>query len=291
MDRVRTLIGWNEKIGNKYTGKGVTAAILDSGIVQHADFGNRILAFADFVSGRSQFYDDNGHGTHIAGILAGSGEQSEGRYRGIAPGCNIVAGKVLNRRGSGNLSDILSGLRWCMEYQKKYNIRIINISVGMMKGSRPMMENQLIRMTQEAWDAGMVVVCAAGNNGPLPGSVTIPGNSRTVITVGAVDDTSEKDPKKSYSGRGPTGECVVKPEILAPGTNVTSCYGLNGYTKKTGTSMAVPVVAGAIALMLEKDPNLTPVEVKLRLYERCIPCRSPYGSRNWGKLYLPYLLL
>lgn len=291
MNRVRALIGWNEEIGKAYTGKGITAAILDSGIVHHIDFEDRILAFADFVSGETQPYDDNGHGTHIAGILAGSGRKSKGKYQGIAPGCSLVVGKVLNRRGSGNLSDILNGIRWCMDHRKMYNIRIINISVGMMKGSRPQMEERLIQMAQEAWDAGMVVVCAAGNNGPSPGSVTIPGNCKTVITVGAADDAGGRDPKKSYSGRGPTKDCIVKPEILAPGTDIVSCNKTGGYTRKTGTSMAVPVVSGAIALMLEKDPDLTPVEVKLRLYERCVPQRHAYGSRNWGELYLPYLLL
>lgn len=291
MDRVRAWIGWSEEIGKAYAGRGVTAAILDSGIERHIDFEDRILAFADFVSGEMQPYDDNGHGTHIAGILAGSGRKSKGRYQGIAPGCSLVVGKILNRRGSGNLSDILNGIRWCIEHQRMYNIRIINISVGMLKGSRPQMEERLIQMAQEAWDAGMVVVCAAGNNGPSPGSVTIPGNCKTVITVGAADEAGGRELKKSYSGRGPTKDCIVKPEILAPGTDIISCYKTGGYTKKTGTSMAVPVVSGAIALMLEKDPSLTPVEVKLRLYERCVPQRHAYGSRNWGELYLPYLLL
>lgn len=243
MDRVRAWIGWSEEIGKAYAGRGVTAAILDSGIERHIDFEDRILAFADFVSGEMQPYDDNGHGTHIAGILAGSGRKSKGRYQGIAPGCSLVVGKILNRRGSGNLSDILNGIRWCIEHQRMYNIRIINISVGMLKGSRPQMEERLIQMAQEAWDAGMVVVCAAGNNGPSPGSVTIPGNCKTVITVGAADEAGGRELKKSYSGRGPTKDCIVKPEILAPGTDIISCYKTGEYTKKTGTSMAVPVVS------------------------------------------------
>ena len=303
MDRVRTLIGLNRELQNRFTGEGVTAAILDSGIAPHEDFGDRIRAFADFVSGRGMPYDDNGHGTHIAGILAGSGRKSDGRYAGIAPGCGLVVGKVLNRRGNGNLTDILKGISWCIEHRRLYNIRLINISVGMTRDTGPKMEERLLKLIEEAWSEGMVVVCAAGNNGPSPGSVTIPGNSRTVITVGAVDEDGQGPVGRkgygmikaagngSYSGRGPTRECVVKPEILAPGTDITSCSTSGGYTKKTGTSMAVPVVSGAVALMLEKDPDLSPVEVKLRLYERCIPLRYPYGSRNWGRIYLPYLLL
>lgn len=303
MDRVRALIGLNRELQEKFTGEGITAAILDSGIAAHEDFGDRILAFSDFVSGRGMPYDDNGHGTHIAGILAGSGKRSDGRYAGIAPGCGLVIGKVLNRRGSGNLADILKGISWCMEHRELYNIRIINISVGMTKDTGQKMEERLLELIEEAWAQGMVVVCAAGNNGPSPGSVTIPGNSRTVITVGAVDENGrgmsggrgrgrgEYAGSMSYSGRGPTRECVVKPEILAPGTDIVSCGTTGGYTKKTGTSMAVPVVSGAVAMMLEKDPALAPVEVKLRMYERCIPLRYPYGSRNWGRIYLPYLLL
>ena len=305
MDRVREWIGLNDRLQREYTGKGITVAILDSGIVPHVDFEDRIAAFADFVAGRAMPYDDNGHGTHIAGILAGSGKRSQGKYAGIAPGCRLVVGKVLNRRGNGNLADILHGIRWCMEHQEMYDIRVINISVGMMQGARPQMEGRLVELIEEAWNRGMVVVCAAGNNGPAPGSVTIPGNSRTVITVGSADEagrgayisvtgagkSARGDRANSYSGRGPTKECIVKPEILAPGTDITSCSGTHGYTKKTGTSMAVPVVSGAVALMLERNPAMTPVEVKLRLYERCVPLRQGYGSKNWGRLYLPYLLM
>ncbi len=304
MNRVRSAIGLNENIQKNYTGSGITVAILDSGIVPHVDFDDRIVAFADFVSGKTIPYDDNGHGTHIAGILGGSGKRSKGKYAGIAPECRFVVGKVLNRRGNGNLADILKGIRWCIQHRAMYGIRIINISVGMMKDAMPEMEEKLNRLVEEAWEQGMVVVCAAGNNGPDPGSVTIPGNVKTVITVGAADEMIFPMPGKNpavsvrpqehhsgYSGRGPTKECIVKPEILAPGTEITSCYGHNGYTKKTGTSMAVPVVSGAVALMLQKDPAMTPVEVKLRLYERSVPMENSYGSKTWGKLYIPYLLL
>lgn len=170
MDRVRALIGLNRELQEKFTGEGITAAILDSGIAAHEDFGDRILAFSDFVSGRGMPYDDNGHGTHIAGILAGSGKRSDGRYAGIAPGCGLVIGKVLNRRGSGNLADILKGISWCMEHRELYNIRIINISVGMTKDTGQKMEERLLELIEEAWAQGMVVVCAAGNNGPSPAS-------------------------------------------------------------------------------------------------------------------------
>lgn len=255
MDRVRALIGLNRELQEKFTGEGITAAILDSGIAAHEDFGDRILAFSDFVSGRGMPYDDNGHGTHIAGILAGSGKRSDGRYAGIAP--RLWAGhrqgvKPPGQRQPGRYSEgdfLVHGAPRAVQHPYHQYFR------GHDEGYRAKDGGTASGTDRGGLGPGDGVVCAAGNNGPSPGSVTIPGNSRTVITVGAVDENGrgmsggrgrgrgEPAGSMSYSGRGPTRECVVKPEILAPGTDIVSCGTTGGYTKKTGTSMAVPVVS------------------------------------------------
>ena len=122
------MVGLNHKWG--LTGKGVNVAVLDTGIFRHPDFDNRIIMFRDFVRGKQRLYDDNGHGTHVAGIIGGSGAASDGRFQGVAPECGIAALKVLDRKGNGSLKCVLSGLRWVLKYHRQFGIRIVNISVG-----------------------------------------------------------------------------------------------------------------------------------------------------------------
>ncbi len=170
----------------KYTGKGIGVDILDTGIFPHIDFGRRILAFCDFTEGKSGPYDDNGHGTHVSGILGGDGTASQGRYKGAAPGCGIVALKVLDRFGNGSREDVLQAFQWIEDFGKIYNIRIVNISVGTT--SRSMNEQtDLLAGVEQLWDKGFTVVAAAGNQGPGDGTVTAPGSSRKIITVGSSD--------------------------------------------------------------------------------------------------------
>ena len=166
------------------TGKGVGVAVLDTGVYLHEDFKDRITAFADYVNHRPQPYDDNGHGTHISAIIGGSGVSSEGKYRGVAPGCSIISVKVLDHKGNGYASDVLAGLKWIREHKEEYGIRIVNISVGSLS-RRDMTENSiLVRGVNAAWDDGLVVVVAAGNHGPGRMTITTPGISRKVITGG-----------------------------------------------------------------------------------------------------------
>lgn len=271
-------------------GAGVGVAILDTGIFPHEDFirgGNRILAFGDFVRGRKNLYDDYGHGTHVAGIIASNGKMSEGGFIGIAPKANIIALKVLDGRGNGKIKNVLRALDWILCYKEKYHLRIINVSVGKASKNPLQEERALIRKIEQVWDAGLVVVVAAGNNGPKEGSVTIPGVSKKVITVGAFNEGGEKQ----YSGRGPTVSCICKPEMIAPGGNILSCLNeKTGYTKKSGTSMATPMVSGAIALLLEKHPNYTNKEVKIKLYESAIDLGMPKNEQGWGILNIKRLL-
>ena len=295
MNRAKQVIHWGIEANQGLTGNGVGVAVLDTGIYPHIDFGQRIAAFYDVIRKRREPYGDNGHGTHISAIIGGSGEASDGRYCGVAPGCHIISVKVLDSKGGGYASDVLMGLRWIREHKEMLGIRVVNISVGSYS-RRNMSENSaLVRGVDAAWDDGLVVVVAAGNNGPGRMTVTTPGISRKVITVGCSDDDKEVNVMGTkmvdYSGRGPTGACVCKPEILAPGASIISCCNeLCRYSVKSGPSMSTPIVAGAIALLLEKYPTMSNRDVKLRLRERAVDLGLPRNRQGWGLLDVERLL-
>jgi serine protease AprX len=288
MDRVRRLLKADEVHRAGITGKGVTAAVLDTGICMHPDYADRILFFRDFVNGRTTSYDDASHGSHVSGILGGDGRCSQGRYCGIAPGCNLIHLKVLDRYGQGRIGSIMAAIEWTVRNRARYDIRILNLSAGTSKKEEDESARELVALVEEAWDCGIAVVVAAGNQGPVPGSITVPGNSRKVITVGA------SDRNKAYSGCGPTKQCIRKPEVVAPGTNITSCssFWQSGryYTVKSGTSMAAPAIAGGIALLLELEPYLTNVDVKMRLKEAAVDQQLPDIRQGWGMPDLRRLL-
>ncbi|MCI8634646.1 MAG: S8 family peptidase [Eubacterium sp.] len=293
MDQVRKKLRADNVHERGITGRGITVAVMDTGIVPHVDFDNRILKFTDFTQNRTRVYDDNGHGTHVAGIIAGSGRASKGLYTGIAPECNLFVAKVLDRKGNGNTSQVLEAIDYVLENQREYNIRILNISVGMLPTADEVEKENLIAAVEKAWNHGIVVIAAAGNNGPRKNSVTVPGQCKSIITVGSIDDYARngRGLRNGYSGRGPTECCVVKPEILAPGTAIRSCSARsNGYETKSGTSMSAPVIAGAVALLLQKYPDMTPAQVKLRLYERSVRLAEAKERGYWGVVYLNRLL-
>lgn len=233
--------------------------------------------------------------THVAGIIGGSGLMSKGLYGGIAPACHFITLKVLDKKGNGKTASVVEGIRWLVEHREEYCIRIVNISVGMVLTARSQEQIKLLKSVDYAWDNGIVVVAAAGNNGPARGSVTIPGISRKIITVGCFDDTKEHltgpGLKPDYSGQGPTKNCIVKPELVVPGTNITSCSNQKGYyARKSGTSMAAPIISGTVALLLNKYPKFTPMEVKLRLHERAIDLGLPLHKQGWGTVDIRRLL-
>lgn len=292
MYRVRMITGAAAAHRKNITGEGVAIAFLDTGIFPHPDLQGRISAFRDFREGKTLPYDDSGHGTHVAGICCGNGKLSGGRYTGIAPRARIVSAKVLDCGGNGSREHVVESVHWILENQKKWGIRILNVSVGAVNKIEDK-NTELVACMEEAWDAGLVVVVAAGNMGPESGSVTVPGNSRKVITVGAYDDCTF--PNGCYSCRGPTDDCICKPEITAPGSNIRSCsseYFLNGkrYCQKSGTSMAAPVVSGAIALLLQREPHLTNVEIKMRLKSCAKDMRMPKQRQGWGAIDINSLL-
>lgn len=271
-----------------WTGNGVTAAVLDTGIGRHPDLWDRVVYFRDFVNGGTKAYDDYGHGTHVAGILAGEGNIKK-EYRGIAPGASLVCLKVLDKNGNGRRDQVINGIMWAIAHSRQYHIRIMNISVGSVKEGNEQ-DRKLIEAVEAAWDQGIVVVCAAGNLGPEDYTITAPGNSRKVITVGMAEEE-----QNWCSGRGPTSACICKPELVAPGSQICSCNAFFAaskeyYCRKSGTSMATPMVSGAIALLLEKEPWLTNVEVKMRLKEASRDLGMEKNRQGWGCLDIPELL-
>lgn len=300
MDRVRRLVRAQEAYRYGIYGKNIGIAVLDTGIYAgHPDFDSRVTGFQDVLHHRRSPYDDCSHGTHVSSIIGGSGRMSGGKYMGIAPECHLIHVKVLDEKGNGSKEDVLAGIAWVLKNRERYGIRIMNISVGTVRESRQR-DIQLVEAVEKAWDAGLVVVVAAGNMGPEPMSITVPGNSKKVITVGSYDDCTVKgrgqEGQSCYSGTGPTAECICKPDLVAPGSGIVACSSFSAqkgrgyYCKKSGTSMATPVVSGAIALLLSQEPGLTNAEVKIRLRESAVDLHLPQNRQGWGKLDVKNLL-
>ena len=281
---------------SQYKGNGVTIALLDSGVAQHPEI-ETLVKVVDFVTDRYvdpwNSVDPNGHGTHVAGILVGDGSRSKyGRLRGIAPQADLVSLRVLDETGNGKTSDTLAALEWILQNRSRYGIRVVNLSLG-----HPVYEaahnDPLVEAVDDLWDAGVVVVCASGNQGVAGhGTITSPCNSRKVISVGVLNDknTSSRsdDTVATYSSRGPTLiDRVAKPDLLAPGNRIVSARAAGSrldlqfperrvaddssrpstkdHFEMSGASMAAPMVSGTVALMLDEDSSLNPATIKARL--------------------------
>jgi serine protease AprX len=268
-------------------GRGVTVAILDSGVAADADLiqpDNRILASVNFADVRLTS-DPGGHGTHIAGIVAGNGSRSGGEFVGIAPQANIVDVRVLGTTGSGRISSVIRGIEWVLAHRTAYNIRVINLSFG-APAKLPYRADPMSAAVEIAWRRGLVVVAASGNGGPQRDTVETPGIDPYVITVGATDDRgtlSRGDDMLAWFSAWGRPDSNAKPDLVAPGRRLVSLrvpgsaldmlfpdrvvMAQNGstYFRLTGTSMATAVVSGAAALLLQRRPNLTPDQVKALL--------------------------
>jgi serine protease AprX len=284
-----------------YDGAGIGVAVIDSGVTTwhddlsdtHVPGSQRIAQFVDFVNGQQIPYDDYGHGTHVAGIIAGNGFDSDGARAGIAPAARLLVLKVLDGNGRGRISDVIAAIDYVVANQATFGTRVINLSIG--AGVFESYNSDLLTLAaKKAVDRGIVVVAAAGNAGrnsqgrDVYGGTTAPGNAPWVLTVGAssTQGTSDRgdDIMARFSSRGPTAvDRAAKPDLVAPGLGIESLsapgsalysarsqYLINGtvptpfmpYLVLSGTSQATPVVTGTVALMLQANPTLTPNAVK-----------------------------
>lgn len=280
-----------------YEGNGIGVAVIDTGVAPHDDLvrpENRIVAFKDYVNNKEKPYDDNGHGTHVAGIIAGNGYSSRGQYKGVAPKAKIIGIKALDENGGGSSSDIIAALSYCLEYRDKYNIKIVNLSLGTPPNISPE-KDPLVRAVEKCVAEGLVIVTAAGNSGPGPRTILSPGVSREVITVGAVDDKRTMDISDdtiaSFSSRGPTTEGIQKPDLVAPGVNIKSLSNskLDSYTSLSGTSMATPLISGSLALLFNRYGDLSPDEYKTLLTNSCTQLKDTKEAQGSGMLNLKVL--
>ncbi len=284
------------------TGSGVGVAVIDSGISNHPDIAKRIAYSVDFTNDESGVADGYGHGTHVAGIIAGSGKGSQtsdgAAYAGMAPGANLISLRVLGADGTGYVSDVIDAIEWTIKNKDRFHIRVINLSLGHAPTSAPA-DDPLAQAAEQAVKAGLVVVASAGNFGktddgtPVIGGIVSPGDTPGALTVGALNTHGtvmrSDDTVATYSSRGPVGDpddpstWIIKPDLVAPGNAIVSTgavgsylwtnypefrvTGASGgdYMTLSGSSMATAVVSGAVAQLLQASPSLSPNEVKFAL--------------------------
>ncbi|MFD6757499.1 S8 family serine peptidase [Streptomyces roseolus] len=262
LDVTVPLVGAPRVWSRGYDGTGVKVAVLDTGLdLNHADFAGQVLDSKSFVDGQA-VQDGNGHGTHVASTVLGSGAASGGRYKGVAPGAGLLVGKVLNDRGSGNESGIIAGMEWAVAH----GADVVSMSLGARTSEAADAMSRAVDALTDA--SGALLVVAAGNDGPSDGTVGTPGIARKALTVGAFDNDDVLAP---FSSRGPTADGSLKPEITAPGVAVVAARAAGtslgrpvdgSYTALNGTSMATPHVAGAAALLIQQHPEWKPDRLK-----------------------------
>lgn len=272
-DISNALIGIDKVWAQGFTGKGQTIAVIDSGIYPHPDLKDKIVAWVDVKDGKTTPHDEFGHGTHVAGIAAGNGIKSAGKHKGVAPDANVVGVRI------SNVSEAIKGIQWVIENREKYNIGVINMSLGDF-ACRSYKDDPWSQAAEKAMEAGLVVVVAAGNDGPSEQNISTPGIHPEVITVGALDDRRtidrNDDSVADFSSRGPTKiDGITKPDVIAPGVSI---YGPlspgadmdvpelphvgQDYFAMSGTSMATPMVAGLAAVLLQANPSLSQADIK-----------------------------
>ena len=268
------LDGNSDGDAGSYSKDDRVAAVIDTGIdPDHLDLdGGKVIAFKDFVNDETTAYDDEGHGTHVSGTIAGDGDGHPDKlYKGAAPNAALVGVKVLNQNGSGTMSDVTAGIDWVVQNKATYGIEAINLSLG-ASGCADGTDSTSLAVNN-AHDAGIVVAVAAGNEGPGTCTIGSPGAAAKALTVGAMADMGELGFYQAYfSSRGPTADGRIKPDVSAPGVDVTSAQSgtTNGYDTFSGTSMATPFVAGVALLMRDATPSLTSQQVKDKIRETAI---------------------
>lgn len=297
------------------TGKGVTVAVVDSGLWEHDALKkdttgrNRVVARYDALTDTAgeEVVDESGHGTHMTSIIAHSGKTTQhglptGTHKGVAPDVNLVAVKVLDRKGLAHVLELVRAIQWVVDHREKYNIRVLNLSFAQTP-RWPYWEDPVNQAVMKAWADGIAVVAAAGNEGPDPMTIGSPGNLPYIITVGAVTDswtpnTRDDDYIPDFSSQGPTPEGFIKPDVVALGGHMTglirpeSAIALEqpedilrtGEFVSTGSSQASALVSGILALLLQLEPDLTPDELKCKV----ITSAEPAINRDGMLAYSPF---
>ena len=288
-------------------GRGVGVAVLDTGVSPMPDLADRLVHGPD-LSGEGTVVDSYGHGTVMAGLIAGNGASSAtrvgGAFPGVAPAAHVVSVKVAGRNGVVDVSTVLEAMHWISAYREQYGIRVLNLSWGVASTQSPTVD-PVNHAVQRLWSEGVVVVVAAGNSGSNSGTITKPGDDPVVLTVGAYNDQGDLEPNNDgvpqWSSRGPTAAGVSKPDLVAPGRTVVSLRSPGStiernnpkallapsYIRGSGTSQAAAVASGAAALLLSARPTLTPDQVKALLTSTAspIPNHGRYAQGS-GRLQL-----
>ena len=286
------------------TGRGVRVALVDTGVSDHPDLAGRVVSVQDpggtpaplrtdvrcvDFSGEGDCVDRYGHGTFLAGLIAGSGVSSAGTFTGVAPGAEIVSLKIAGRTGAADVSKVLAAIQWVVSFREKYGIKVLNLSLG-TNSKVPYYLDPLNLAVEQAWRSGITVVVAAGNSGSAPGTIAKPADDPLVVTVGATDDREtpaiSDDRLPHFSSRGPVTTPLGtydKPDVVAPGARLVSLRLPDSYVEQvagpgqfagtpyaayrrgSGTSMATAVASGAVALLLQRHPGWTPDRVKYAL--------------------------
>jgi serine protease AprX len=276
------------------TGRGVTVAVLDTGIDNLPDFSGRLVGGVDLTKGNNPYQDSYGHGTFVAGLIAGNGASSNRRYSGEAPGAKLVSIKVAGADGTTHLGTLISGLQWAADHQGTYGIDVLNISLG-SQPRKSSVNDPVDQAVEAVWNSGIAVVASAGNAGPFNGTILSPGDDPLVITAGALDDMATApatdDEMNDFSSAGPTSpDGWVKPDLVTSGRSVVSLaapgstiYNNNPSARigpanfaGSGTSFSAAIISGAAALVLAGNPGLSPNQIKARLLGTTSP--GPVGN-------------
>jgi serine protease AprX len=281
-------------VPSRYDGDGVAVAVVDTGVSPAADLRNAVAKRVDFTPGHDGI-DRFGHGTHMAGIIAGDGSASWGKWRGVAEDADLISVKVAGPDGATDVSVVLSALQWVVANKDRLGIRVLNLAFG-TDATSSYVTDPLDYAVERAWRAGILVVAAAGNRGSEAGTISKPGDDPLVLTVGAADERGTADRRDDvvapFSSRGPTADGVPKPDLVAPGRSIVSVRAPGSladldrpearvgttYFKGTGTSQAAAIVSGIAALLFEADPSLTPDEAKAALLGTTSVLRGQPGA-------------
>jgi serine protease AprX len=292
---------WNES--PYWQGSGMTVAVIDSGSFRNNAIGGRLIGEINFNSAEHTNNDQYGHGSFVTGLIADDGELSAGKYMGIAPRVNILGVRVSDDYGMSLESDVISAMQWVLNNKATYNIRVVNLSLN-SSVAQSYHTSPLDAAAEILWFNGIVVVASAGNNGSA--TLYAPANDPFVITVGATNDLNTAsltdDIVASFSAYGTDESGRAKPDLVAPGTNLIAYLPDAGsltisvehptnridanYFRMSGTSMSAPLVSGAVAILLQSNPNLTPDQVKYRLKATANKTWPGYNATTAGAGYL-----